>query len=484
MEGVDTPRNDMQDATAQQIEENYWWFSIIFAVNHGTVTTPLVVASSLLRSPDGSTRIANIGNGILNISSCLSALLLGSMVIGVLGPKRGLIFGMSLYTIYVACFTAAIVVRDHDATLTMLCWYFGCSCGGVAAGVLWTAQGSYFAVMSTALATKSGETREDCNSRLASRFAIVYLTSEVATKMVFSGLQAIQVPVLWIGIVYTVLAVISTITINRVYDVSEVNVSQSVPLLGAVALWTNPLVWLLSPTNLSFGFCAAFMNGYVNSHFVSRDKVGLFAALTVVVAAIVARVAGILSCSVGKGPILIFGAVCFFSIPCMLLFLENTLGVLTACGGHHSEGGCPSGMGWAILFLYVLQGSGRAVFESTNRAVFSDFFPGAQRDGAFANCTLQSCLAFAASFFLQATPSSGSKLEIVIIALSALTFITYPVAKAIANAEPQPLLPNSEKPQKWASNPKSNVTYGVALQTGQQAESNQRAVPIEPRAAA
>lgn len=49
--------------------------------------------------------------------------------------------------------------------------------------------------------------------------------------------------------------------------------------------------------------------------------------------------------------------------------------------------------------LYVLQGVGRAVYESTGKGVFADFFPG-DAAGAFANNMLQNATAFALCFFL------------------------------------------------------------------------------------
>ena len=41
-------------------------------------------------------------------------------------------------------------------------------------------------------------------------------------------------------------------------------------------------------------------------------------------------------------------------------------------------------MGWGIVFIYILAGSARAVFEGTNKATFADFFP-RDKEAAFAN---------------------------------------------------------------------------------------------------
>merc|ERR1719419_1374004 len=182
--------------------------------------------------------------------------------------------------------------------------------------------------------------------------------------------------------------------------------------IGAVSsLWSDPIIWLLSPTNLTFGFCAAFMNGYVNKYYV-KDELGVgavtsCAAVTVATAAVLSRIYGPLGARVGKGPVITLGAVCFLCISSCILFF-----------------GCCNGWDWWIIALYLLQGSGRAVYESTNRAMFSDFFVGPQTEGAFANCMFQSSLSFAVSFFLQSF-LQGRTLAYIVLVLTVLTPLLY-----------------------------------------------------------
>lgn len=49
--------------------------------------------------------------------------------------------------------------------------------------------------------------------------------------------------------------------------------------------------------------------------------------------------------------------------------------------------------------MYILAGSGRAVFEGTNKAVFADFFPN-DKEAAFANVIIQSGGSAAIAFFV------------------------------------------------------------------------------------
>ena len=54
---------------------------------------------------------------------------------------------------------------------------------------------------------------------------------------------------------------------------------------------------------------------------------------------------------------------------------------------------------WRFLLpLYILQGIGRGNFESTNKAVFADFFPGHKAEPAFANFVIWTGLSMSIGF--------------------------------------------------------------------------------------
>merc|ERR1712050_283782 len=74
------------------------------------------------------------------------------------------------------------------------------------------------------------------------------------------------------------------------------------------------------------------------------------------------------------------------------------IGVLSFITAPNGEG--PGGWSWGILIFYVLQGLGRGVYESTNKGVFGDTFPGAQGMGAFSNCMVQNTFSSTVGFFL------------------------------------------------------------------------------------
>lgn len=388
------------------LQANFWWMSVYFALNHGTVTTPLVVASTQLDSD-----VAYIGSATLYIFTLLSSLFLGAPFVAYTSNKTGLLFGMLFYCVYIAGFTLAVLFNKESQSLAWLFFVGGSIAGGIAAGVLWPAQGGYFGQTATALAAATGRTREETTADLAGKFAFVYLGFEVLSKLGFSALDFLKVPAWLIGALYCMMAVLAVVMSTRIIDFPNVatTVSPLAKITAAASLWSDPIIWLLAPTNLTFGFCAAFMNGYFNKTFtqpeIGKEWVALLGAVAAATAALMARLFGYVGGKVGKIPVIIIGAACFGSIPlCLYLFR------------------CCNGWGWSLLIFYLLQGTGRAVYESTNRAVFADFFPGAKSEGAFANCMLQSSLAFATCFFLSsALQNQGKILEVIVLSLAALT---------------------------------------------------------------
>jgi len=310
---------------------------------------------------------------------------------------------------------------NHATTLAWSTFILGSACGGLAAGLLWTAQGSYFTDSSALLAEATGGAREEMTSSLAGSFAAIYLSGEVGSKLLFSALQKTGLQPWLISLLYSTLGFLATLGMTQAHNLKRDSNGQTTrPLhkvFAVVSLWRDPLIWLLSPTNLTFGFAAAYMNSYVNHNFAAKELgvtlVTSMAAVTSFVAALLSPVWGAVSLSVGKGFTMNGGAACFFCIPCCILVL-----------------GCCTGWGWWIILLYLFQGSGRAVYESTNRAMFADFFPAAETEGAFANCMFQSSCSFALSFFLQ-TVLSGRSLAIVVMVLAVLIPVDYQLALVI-----------------------------------------------------
>jgi MFS family permease len=294
-------------------------------------------------------------------------------------------------------------------------------CGGVAAGVLWTAQGGYFSTVDL-LARREDVERQSLTASLGGLFAAFYLGGEVTAKLTWSALDALKVPGTGVACIFAVVGGLATLLMTRSLDLHLAGpAAKSTNKLKAVAsLWKDPVLFLVSGSNLTFGFSAAFMNGYVNEHFTT-EQLGSFAApmlaaFTALLAAILARVYGEVGARIGKAPLVIVGSLSFAAIGLCFFVLS-----------------CCDGWGWWLLVLYSLQGSGRAVFESTNKAIFADMFP-TEPVGAFSNSMLQSSLAFAMCFFLSNT-LKGTTLAIIALSLSALTPCGYFLAVHLRSAQ-------------------------------------------------
>lgn len=425
---------EAKSLNASVLEQNFRLLTFAFAFNM-VILTPLVVASTIL-SPDH----AYIGNGIFYTVTCVANLFLAAPALAALGSKRTLIFGQCCYVAFIVSF-AIVVHFQMSSSVTAIIWYGGAVVGGIAGGTVWTAQGSYFSNTAILLSSITDKPKDVVTSELSGSFAFVFLVTEVLTKISWSLLQQLGVPPGLVAFVYAAIAAAAACATTRIFDMDELQLAMEhgmdVPapqarsgqaLFAAIALWRDPVIWLLAPTNFCFGFSAALMNGYVNATYalpeLGRTWVACLAAFTVTVSAICAKIFGGVAAS--RGPLLVvsLGAVAFFSIPLSLQL------------------GCCSGWGWFVLLLYGFQGMGRAVYESTNRALFATFFP-KNSEGAFANCMLQSSVAFAACFFLQAS-MGGALLALVIAVLAPLTAIGVAAAQALRAKAPGRVPPNDK----------------------------------------
>jgi hypothetical protein len=407
-----TTSGKMSGGEAKDVRSNFRWMTLCFAVNHSCATAPIVYASSVLVG-----QVGFIGNGTLYAMSIVSSLLLSVLAIDIVGLKGGLLLGTTFYSVYVGSFTLAALFTGTPA-LQYLFFVGGSAAGGLAAGILWTAEGGYMARCATQLADIEITERQSATAELAADFGFYYLILEVVGKLGFSFLQAGLSWQPWqIGLLYCSFAVIAMLALTCIDAVphgESPDAAKKSPfskLAATVQLWKDPKIWLLSPTNITFGFSAAYLNGYFNFKYEKPDmgvmQLGTLTSITVLCAAMLTKVYGKLGQSCGKGAAIAAGAVSFGSIPILVLTTD-----------------CCADWGWAIVIFYVLQGSGRAVYESTNKAVFSDFFTGADTEGAFANCSLQMSVASAVLFFTSGK-LTGPQLAIMVMVSASLTPFVY-----------------------------------------------------------
>lgn len=427
-EGVPALGSSAGAIRARELRENFIRMSVCLGLNHGFVTTPLVYATSILEP-----QVAYTGNGLFHVVFVCSLLVVAVPVVTAMGSSRnGILLAMSLYCCYSGFFSvASLFPGSYDAQWAL--FLTGAACGGLAGSTLWTSQGAFFGRTASLVSSAEGVPREQVSAELSGVFAFWYLLFELVGKLGFSGLLYFGLTASQVGILFTSLGALATVFLWRdggdsigalnAPAISETN-GQS-KLLATVSLWKDPLIWILSPTNLAFGFMSAFMNGFVNSNVarreLGREYVGVLSAVTVLTAVAVSKVTGLLT---ARWPtaVLAGGGACFIGIYLL-----------------HGVMGCCAGWGWKILDSYVLMGVGRAVYESTNKAIFCNFFPGERTEGAFANCMMQMGVAAAVAFFLGGK-SFGIPLQLVAV-LSACMPLSYVAATALrTKGERVPLL--------------------------------------------
>jgi len=368
-------------------------FCLAFGVNHGTVTVTLSLASSLIDSV-----LASRGNATLYITYGFTALFAAFGVVRALGAMRALAANMTLYFVYVLSYLLAVLVTSID-TPTI---YVGGVLGGIAAGTLCTAQGIFFS-RSTAVymarIAAPGADKKEVTAKLAGTFAAIFLSFELALKLLSSLWLAINgtrtSEIIFMGL----MSGLALLGAAPVWCLPEPPIapdekgreSVCTTLAAAATLnWRDPTILLLAPFNLSFGFMSALVNQLLNDELASdvlgTSSIGVLTSITVGVAALIALPLAGQRFANAKGMLVAAGACCFL--------VELALsGVLLSLLPHSA-----TWWWWLVLVItYTLQGFGRAVFESVNKAFVVDLFP-AESGPAFSNIIFYNSISAAFGF--------------------------------------------------------------------------------------
>jgi MFS family permease len=357
-------------------------------------------------------------SGILYLTYTGSALLGATYIVKRAGARDAIWLGMAFYCVYVGCFWVA-TRQDHGSDAERLVAFTGAAIGGVGAGFLWTAQGAYFAMAAEEHAQHLQQAVSTSTASLAGRFAFLYLAEEVLLRVLSTVLVGI---LSWESIfgLYTVITVLSTLCMPLVYNYPPTSSSDGHDDSAATStifyppssssdghddtaatstifykvtaaaqlLYQDPKMKYMIGLNAVFGFAAAFLNSYVNGQVVpvaldnGEKYIGVLSSWVSAVAAGMSLVFGRLGPTLGKGPILMLGAACFFGVVFPFVVQPDA-----------------SQYGWGLLILvYSFHGVGRATFEGTLKATFADYFA-YEKEGAFANIILQNGLAGAIGYF-------------------------------------------------------------------------------------
>ena len=366
---------------------NFVILSVLFSANHGAMVSCLAFATLELGSV-GAWQLC-----FFHLVYGASSLLGATFVVKQLGSRNSMAIGMSMYAAYVGCFWMALKWGSFVDTFAAI----GAIFGGMGGGLVWTSQGAYFGRASQDYAIVSNIKSETATSYLAGVFAFIYLMGEVACKLLsWALLQSWHSQWSTVFAAYAAVAVASTALMFTVqnYPPAEDEEHRSIGYKMSAAwqlLRHDRKMPYMVGLNAVFGFAYPFVNSYVNGEVVHRvltndtnfKYVGLFSAITSAVAAVCSLAFGNVPSFIGKGPILIMGALSFATVALVFVVRPNL-----------------EYWRWELLAaVYALQGVGRATFEGALRATFADFFPG-EREGAFANIILQNGIFTALGFGL------------------------------------------------------------------------------------
>jgi len=427
--------DDDNDAaySSSRLFSNFMIMTVGFSVNHATVTAMVALASANLGS-----ELGNLQTALLYSFYTLTALFASKSIVGATGWKYGIVAGLGLYVAYVASF---IVADQTESPVRDVAACIGGTLGGIAAGFLWTAQFAYFgrnaamwamANRDKLMQDKPAEVQTDgeidqyvkdkASGMFAAYFAVPYLGFEVVFKMMQTVIGTPSGPVsagwssgkTFIYVINTCCAVAATVMCVFILDLKEERKKADVEdsavepenkssfldnVLSAGRLaFSDPKMVLMMNMNFCFGFAAAYINGYITgpvvTTYIGAGYGGILAAITAAVAALLS-----LPNTLGWVPA---GAKKYYMVGGPLCFaLVGFLPIVVGYGkiGHWAGG-------WGLILFYVLQGLGRGVWESTNKAIFVDYFS-YDKMGAGSNLIIQNGLASAVAFFVNAFSSAS-----------------------------------------------------------------------------
>lgn len=436
-------------AEAQLYRKEFYVMSVAFSLNHAAVTTPIMYASSVLTE-----EIGNASNAVLYGATLLTSLFLSNFMYAGLGPKRGLLLSMVLYAVYVGLFAVAISQcahwDEHDKCTSAKplqgpLVYVGASLGGLGAGLLWTCQGAFYSLVCERLAAAEGKPSGQITAELAGVFGAVFLGFECAVR---AGTTLLKNPtyanlsyMTTFGI-WTVAACASCLSFallaTSLKPSSEAQKAFNCDkIFTTVRLWSDPKLWLLQCMNITFAFAAAWLGGYVGPRITSKalssSFLGFAGAILSGLAAVLSRILAPVAYKIGKGPVLALGSLAFLCLGMTSKWAKN-----------------PIEWGWGVCIFYVFMGIGRAVYETTNKAIIADIFSLEECPSAFANVfvfgTGASCAAYIFGAFQVTTPEFY-----LLIVFGGLTIPFFMIASALKAASDRRIVPPAGASRKLLS---------------------------------
>jgi hypothetical protein len=154
---------------------NFYLMSIFLAIDNTTLLVGETYSTTILGA-----RMGSYGIGIIYLFYGLFALCLARPIISTFGAKNSLFIAGIGNIIYLTGLTVASIIGEDSTITTAFCWIISLTAsvfGGAASGLLWTAQGRYYAIILEKISAISPESHEEVNSLLAGQFAAIILVT-------------------------------------------------------------------------------------------------------------------------------------------------------------------------------------------------------------------------------------------------------------------------------------------------------------------
>ena len=340
---------------------NFYALSIAFALNHGCVVTCLAYSSTMLGDEMGS-----VTNGCLYVSYAVVAFVAAKALVTTVGPKQSLLLGVMGYCVYVFSFLLAVLLLEEVPALSWALATVGAITGGAAGGLLWTAQGRYFARNATLYAQQTRQPLEVVNANLSALFATSFLGIETAMKLlatVFFLIFPTSAPAV-VFTIYFLVASASVVVVSYLEDLDETGtgawtyraVSEDAGKVSRLVYFDRRLTLLL-PFQIAFGFASSFVPYYVfgtviaDSSELGSTWVGLLSAVVVLMATLMALPSAWAANKFGKPVVMSLGGLCLaFAGFIFFVLSDEQLGT------------------WTLIVPFLaVYGMGRGTWENTNK---------------------------------------------------------------------------------------------------------------------
>lgn len=203
-----------QSSLNYNLHRNFIIFSILFSITHASVDCVLSFTSSELGSVVGS-----YSGFLLYATYTITALLFSKLSLKVFTSKFCVLFGLVTLLIYIFTFLLSIFFSGLGMNLFLI----GAALGGIGAGILWTAQGSYYSLSATQYANVSGQDNIKIKNNFSAIFAISYLSLEAALTFFSTAVFAImnqtdpESPSAWKLVVFPFYMIIATLAVFGFY---------------------------------------------------------------------------------------------------------------------------------------------------------------------------------------------------------------------------------------------------------------------------